>query len=132
MVKNRKIYIIQQIILGYLCLTLTVFSSVKSPVLCFESDGHVNIETNCDSDCEVPKDNEHQDDCVECFDVQLWDTNSNNEYFVKSLDFDPVVDGVYSDFNIFVVKHHFSSAFETKESHQENIPPFIKTTILLI
>ena len=65
MVKNRKIYIIQQIILGYLCLTLTVFSSVKSPVLCFESDGHVNIETNCDSDCEVPKDNEHQDDCVE-------------------------------------------------------------------
>lgn len=130
--KELKKSKIQKFSAIFFCFAVLSQNSIESPVLCFEADGHINIESNCDTDCDIPKDEGHQDDCGECVDVQLWETNVNTVYFAKSLDFDSISDCVFSDFDIFGITHPISSVFQTKESHQENFPPFLKNTILLI
>ncbi|MBT3497214.1 MAG: hypothetical protein HN913_05270 [Candidatus Marinimicrobia bacterium] len=130
--QNRKITLVQQLLVGFFCLSLTVFHSVKSPVLCLETDGHVNIESNCDSECDIPKEDNHNDDCGECVDVQLWDYNSDTAFIVTSanfqIDFNIITHNPFLDKNIFY-KYSIS---QTIENPHNNLPPFLKNTILLI
>jgi hypothetical protein len=130
--KKLKKSKIQKFSAIFFCFAVLSQNSVESPVLCLETDGNINIESNCNTDCDIPNDVGLQDDCGECVDVQLWETNANTVYFAKSLDFNSISDCVFSDFIIFGIVHPISFVFQTKESYQENFPPFLKNTILLI
>ncbi|MBC8467333.1 MAG: hypothetical protein H8D58_01955 [Candidatus Marinimicrobia bacterium] len=132
MMKNRNKILIQRLMTGFFCLTIITHIAIEPPILCFESDGHINIESNCNSDCEIPKEADHKDDCGECIDVNLWDYNSEIVFLVTSSDFDIDFETLNSEFNIFEVFYQISSVFLMKEIQQTNFPPFLKNTILLI
>ena len=57
---------------------ILIQNGIEAPVICFESDGHINIEAGCNSICAVPiqKPDEHYDDCDNCFDIHFWKYNS--------------------------------------------------------
>ncbi len=130
--KSIRIIVFQQITIWFFSFAIIIHTGVEAPVLCLEADGHVNIESKCDSDCEVPVDSEHQDDCGECVDVQLWDTNSNTPFLHSSVNFDIGFDYIFSDQNLFDVFHQVSFFSPTKENPNNHFPLFLKNTILLI
>ncbi|MBC8215431.1 MAG: hypothetical protein H8E64_02830 [Candidatus Marinimicrobia bacterium] len=130
--QHKKINIIQQLLIGYFCFSLALFNSVKSPVLCLEADGHINIESNCDSECDIPKEDNHQDDCGECVDVQLWDTKSDTNFLLSSTDFDFEFNLILSESFLLDVFHQISFVSHSKENPNTHFPPLLKHTILLI
>ena len=87
--KTRKIKRIHQIITGLFCLAILTQNGVEAPVLCFETDGHINLEAGCDISCKIPepKNDEHQDDCDDCIDIHLWNYNPDLTFLFQSFDF---------------------------------------------
>ena len=69
--KTQKIKKSNQIIAIFFCLAILTQNGVEAPVLCFETDGDVNIEASCDISCKIPVPNsdDHQDECDNCFDI---------------------------------------------------------------
>ena len=51
---TRNMNIIQKVTALFFCIVILSHNAVESPVLCLESDGHMNIEARCDSACKVP------------------------------------------------------------------------------
>ncbi len=129
---NNKINIFSRIAIVFLSLSLSVINCASAPVLCFEADGHVNIESNCDSDCDIPKEDNHNDDCGECVDIPLLNFVSNTPIILTSTNADFGFEILNSVNNYFYIFQHNSSVFQTQEFQQTPFPPFLKNTILLI
>jgi len=119
--KRKKI---NQIIAIFFCLAILTQNGVESPVLCFETDGHINIEAVCDISCKIltPKTDEHQDECDNCFDIHLWNYNPDLTFINYPSD----------------IKINHNDPIPTSDSpvleNQEQLPlpHLLKHTILLI
>lgn len=129
MMRNRKINITQQFTVWFFFLAILSHNVVESPVLCLESDGQINIETDC-NDPPVQKNNENQEDCFECIDIQLWNYNPDLTFLVKSFDFD--VYKINQEVFINELTPDLFSDFQPLENRQNYFPPFLKYTVLLI
>jgi len=60
-----------------LLFAITVISQgfSQTPVVCFESDGHIATEINCTQapcDVQMSKQNTHTESCHDCLDVPFW------------------------------------------------------------
>jgi len=130
--KRKKI---NQIIAIFFCLAILTQNGVESPVLCFETDGHINIEAVCDISCKIPttKTDEHQDECDNCFDIHLWNYNPDLTFINHHSD----IKIIHNDYSyVCGIKDHAPIAtsdipvFENQE--QLPLPPLLKHTILLI
>ena len=129
--KNKRIY---QIITWLFCLAILTQNGVEAPVLCFETDGHINLEAGCDISCKIPepKNDEHQDDCDDCIDIHLWNYNPDLTFLFQSFDFNNVE---FDITQIFIPQESIrgvTSEFRSLENPQLQLPPFLKNTILLI
>ena len=130
--KTKKI---NQIIAILFCLAILTQSGVEAPVLCFETDGHINIEVACDISCKIPtpKTDEHQDECDNCFDIHLWNYNPDLT-FIKNPSDVKIIHNDYS--NVYGIQDHApiaTSDIAVLENHQQlPLPPLLKHTILLI
>jgi len=129
--KNKRIY---QIITWLFCLAILTQNGVEAPVLCFETDGHINLEAGCDISCKIPepKNDEHQDDCDDCIDIHLWNYNPDLTFLFQSHDFNNVE---FDITQIFIPQESIrgvTSEFRSLENPQLQLPPFLKNTILLI
>lgn len=73
----KRIYIIHQIFVWVFCLGILFQNGIEAPVICFESDGHINIEAGCNSICNIPVQqiDTSQDGCDDCFDIHFWNYN---------------------------------------------------------
>jgi len=130
--KRKKI---NQIIAIFFCLAILTQNGVESPVICFETDGHINIEAVCDISCKIPtaKTDEHQDECDNCFDIHLWNYNPDLTFINHHSD----IKIIHNDYSyVCGIKDHASittsdiPVFENQE--QLPLPPLLKHTILLI
>jgi len=126
-------HIVWQITALFFSVAILFQNGVEAPVICFESDGQINLEAKCDSSCEVPvkQTDEHQDDCNNCFDIQLWNYNPDLVFLAQNTEND--VDLI----DIIHIHQYFELVPEFIYHHKndiniQQIPPFIKTTILLI
>ncbi len=126
---NRKINIIHQFTTWFFCLAILSQYVIESPVLCLESDGQLNIETDCNNS-PLQKNNDNQDDCFDCIDISFWNYNPDLSFLVKSADFDlheisheSFFDVNYSDVSLI---------FQSIENPQTHLIPFLKYTVLLI
>ena len=130
-----KIKKINQIVAILFCLAILTQNGVEAPVLCFERNGHINIEAACDISCKMPtpKTDEHQGECDNCFDIHLWNYNPdltfiNNPSNIKI---------IYNDYSyVCKMKDHApiaTSDIPVLENHQQlPFPSLLKHTILLI
>ena len=132
--KTRKIKRIPQIITCLFCLAILTQNGVEAPVLCFETDGHINLEAGCDISCKIPepKNDEHQDDCDDCIDIHLWNYNPDLTFLFQSLDFKNVEFDITQIFISQESIREVTSEFRSLENPQLQLPPFLKNTILLI
>ena len=132
--KTRKIKRIHQIITWLFCLAILTQNGVEAPVLCFETDGHINLEAGCDSSCKItePKNDEHQDDCDDCIDIHLWNYNPDLTFLFQSFDFNNVEFDITQIFISQESIREVTSEFRSLENPQHQLPPFLKNTILLI
>jgi len=132
--KTRKIKRIHQIITWLFCLAILTQNGVEAPVLCFETDGHINLEAGCDISCKIPepKNDEHQDDCDDCIDIHLWNYNPDLTFLFQSFDFNNVEFDITQIFISQESIREVTSEFQSLENPQLQLPPFLKNTILLI
>ena len=132
--KTRKIKRIPQIITWLFCLAILTQNGVEAPVLCFETDGHINLEAGCDISCKIPapKNVEHQDDCDDCIDIHLWNYNPDLTFLFQSFDFNNVEFDITQIFISQESIREVTSEFRSLENPQLQLPPFLKNTILLI
>ena len=132
--KTRKIKRIHQIITWLFCLAILTQNGVEAPVLCFETDGHINLEAGCDISCKIPepKNDEHQDDCDDCIDIHLWNYNPDLTFLFHSFDFNNVEFDITQIFISQEPIREVTSEFQSLENPQLQLPPFLKNTILLI
>ena len=132
--KTRKIKRIHQIITWLFCLVILTQNGVEAPVLCFETDGHINLEAGCDISCKIPapKNDEHQDDCDDCIDIHLWNYNPDLTFLFQSFDFNNVEFDITQIFISQESIREVTSEFQSLENPQLQLPPFLKNTILLI
>ncbi|MBC8310703.1 MAG: hypothetical protein H8E72_00195 [Candidatus Marinimicrobia bacterium] len=132
--KIPKIQKIKKFIAIFFCLAIFTQNGVEAPVLCFETDGHINLEAGCDISCKIPppKNDEHQDDCDNCFDIHLWNYNPNLNFLTQTvkIGYDEI------EFNqIISIQPQIqviSTEYYTLENLKLQLPPFLKTTRLLI
>ena len=132
--KTRKIKRIHQIITWFFCLAILTQNGVEAPVLCFETDGHINLEAGCDISCKIPepKNDEHQDDCDDCIDIHLWNYNPDLTFLFQSLDFKNVEFDITQIFITQESIREVTSELRSLENSQLQLPPLLKNTILLI
>ena len=132
--KTRKIKRIHQIITWLFCLAILTQNGVEAPVLCFETDGHINLEAGCDISCKIPepKNDEHQDDCDDCIDIHLWNYNPDLTFLFQSFDFNNVEFDITQIFIPQESIREVTSEFRSLENSQLHLPPLLKNTILLI
>ena len=132
--KTRKNKRIHQIITWLFCLAILTQNGVEAPVLCFETDGHINLEAGCDISCKIPepKNDEHQDDCDDCIDIHLWNYNPDLTFLFQSFDFNNVEFDITQIFISQESIREVTSEFRSLENPQLQLPPFLKNTILLI
>ena len=132
--KTRKIKRIPQIITWLFCLAILTQNGVEAPVLCFETDGHINLEAGCDISCKIPapKNDEHQDDCDDCIDIHLWNYNPDLTFLFQSLDFKNVEFDITQIFITQESIREVTSELRSLENSQLQLPPLLKNTILLI
>ena len=132
--KTRKIKRIHQIITWLFCLAILTQNGVEAPVLCFETDGHINLEAGCDISCKIPapKNDEHKDDCDDCIDIYLWNYTPNLTFLFQSFDFNNVEFDITQIFISQEPIREVTSEFQSLENPQLQLPPFLKNTILLI
>ena len=132
--KTRKIKRIHQIITWLFCLAILTQNGVEAPILCFETDGHINLEAVCDISCKIPepKNDEHQDDCDDCIDIHLWNYNPDLTFLFQSFDFNNVEFDITQIFISQESIREVTSEFRSLENPQLQLPPFLKNTILLI
>ena len=132
--KTQKIKRIHQIITWLFCLAILTQNGVEAPVLCFETDGHINLEAGCDISCKIPAPNndEHQDDCDDCIDIHLWNYNPDLTFLFQSFDFNNVEFDITQIFISQESIREVTSEFQSLENPQLQLPPFLKNTILLI
>ena len=132
--KTRKIKRIHQIITWLFCLAILTQNGVEAPVLCFETDGHINLEAGCDISCKIPapKNDEHRDDCDDCIDNHLWNYNPDLTFLFQSFDFNNVEFDITQIFISQGSIREVTSEFRSLENPQLQLPPFLKNTILLI
>ena len=132
--KTRKIKRIHQIITWLFCLAILTQNGVEAPVLCFETDGHINLEAGCDISCKIPepKNDEHQDDCDDCIDIHLWNYNPDLTFLFQSFDFNNVEFDITQIFISQESIREVTSEFRSLENPQLQLLLFLKNTILLI
>ena len=132
--KTRKIKRIHRTITWLFCLAILTQNGVEAPVLCFETDGHINLEAGCDISCKIPepKNDEHQDDCDDCIDIHLWNYNPDLTFLFQSFDFNNVEFDITQIFITQESIREVTSEFRSLENPQLQLPPFLKNTILLI
>ena len=130
--KTKKI---NQIIAILFCLAILTQSGVEAPVLCFETDGHINIEVACDISCKIPtpRSDEYQDECDNCFDIHLWNYNPDLTFINNPSD----AKIIHNDYAyVCGIQDHApfaNSDIQVLENHQQlPFPPLLKHTILLI
>ena len=115
----------------FFCITILSINIFESPVFCLESDGQINIESDCTT-IPIQKNNEHHDHCFECVDIPFWNYNPDLTFLKKIVEFDfdyfEIYQVRYFDINYFST----SSSFLSMENHHSYFPTFIKYTILLI
>jgi hypothetical protein len=125
--------IIHQIFVWIFCFGVLLQNGVEAPVLCFETDGHINIEAECDIACSVPtqKTDEHQDDCNNCFDIPFWNYNPDLNFLSQTSDLE--MGYFVFDFTILSFEQFFNSQLSIKQIDNPlfPLPPHLKTTILL-
>ena len=132
--RKHKIHIIHQIFVWVFCFGILMQNGIEAPVICFESDGHINIEAGCNSICAVPiqKTDEHYDDCDNCFDIHFWKYNPDLSFLIHTNNFnlgDLIFNFTISSFAIFQ-NPHFNDIHVG--FFLDPIPHTLKTTILLI
>ena len=132
--KTRKIKRIHQIITWLFCLAILTQNGVEAPILCFETDGHINLEAVCDISCKIPepKNDEHQDDCDDCIDIHLWNYNPDLTFLFQSFDFNNVEFDITQIFITQESIREVTSELRSLENSQLQLPPLLKNTILLI
>ena len=124
----------QEIAAWFFCLAILLQSGVESPVLCFESDGHINIEAGCDSTCDGPlaKANGHQDECEDCIDIHFWNYTPDLTFLMQSFELDGAefaIAQVIKNNELFPV---VSAEIRPQKKPKHQLPPFLKSTILII
>ncbi|MFQ6677974.1 MAG: hypothetical protein ACE5D0_06590 [Fidelibacterota bacterium] len=134
MMSNRITKTIHRHIGWLFCLALISQNVVESPVLCFESDGHINLESDCDHTCIEPTQNndEHIDDCRNCVDISFWNYNPDLSFLVRSIIFD--YDMYESNQELFSQELVLALpyVFQPSENPHNHFPSFLKNTALLI
>ncbi|MBC8214870.1 MAG: hypothetical protein ISR90_06915 [Candidatus Marinimicrobia bacterium] len=131
--ENQK-SILRKIALWVLTLAILFQIDLEPPVICFESDGHINIETACDSSCEVPiqQTADSQSDCFNCFDIKLWNYSPDLILITNNTDIDFKVTQI-TQYSVLVDElPELWSQVQRTRNLPNKIPPLIKTTILLI
>ena len=130
--KTKKINQIKAILF---CLAILTQSRVEAPVLCFETDGHINIEAACDISCKIPtpKPDEHQDECDNCFDIHLWNYNPDLTF----INHPPEIQIIHNDYSyVCRIQDHAPIAtadIPVLENHQQlPFSPLLQHIILLI
>jgi len=134
--KTQKIKKFNQFIAVFFCLAILTQNGVEAPVLCFETDGHINFEAVCDISCKisVPENDEHQDECDNCFDIHLWNYNPDLTFINNP----PDVKIIHNDYAyVCGIQDHAppiaTSDIPGLENHQQlPLPPLLKHAILLI
>lgn len=125
---------INQIIAIFFCLAILTQNGVKAPVICFEADGQINLEAACNISCKIPtpETDEYQDDCENCFDIHLWNYNPNLHFLTQTVK----ISSNDFEFNHIISIHPqiqvISTEYYTLENLKLQLPPFLKTTRLLI
>ena len=132
--KERQIHTAYRVIVRLFILVILFQAGVESPVICFESNGQINIEAKCDSTCEIPiqETDEHQDDCANCFDVKLWNYNPDVVLIVRNTSDSEVIPPVSTLLWFTEKELQNKNQFSKKQNFFQKIPPLIQTTILLI
>ena len=125
---------IQQFTALFFCFAILSQNAIESPVICFETDGHINIESGCDITCRLPtpKNDEHQDECDDCIDIHLWNYNPDLTFLFQSHDLNNVDFDITQIFISQESIREVTSEFRSLENPQLQLPPFLKNTILLI
>ena len=130
--KRKKI---NQIIAIFFCLAILTQNGVESPVICFETDGHINIEAVCDISCKIPtpKTDKHQNECDNCCDIHLWNYNPDFTFINHPSD----IKIIHNDYSyVCEIKDHApiaTSDIPVLENHQQlPFPSLLQHTILLI
>ena len=130
--KTKKI---NQITVILFCLAILTQSGVEAPVLCFETDGHINIEVACDISCKIPtpKTDKHQDECDNCFDIYLWNYNPDLTFINHPSN----VKIIHNDYSyVCGIQDHAPIATSDIPvlENQQQLPflPLLKHTIMLI
>ncbi len=129
----RKLQLFKHIFVCVFCFGILTQSGVKAPVLCFETDGDINLEVDCDISCKVPepKEKEHQDDCDNCVDIHLWNYTPDLAFTINQTEID-FVDFSLIQLNSFALPNLKNQPkFILVETKVTTLPPFIKTTVLL-
>ncbi len=116
------------------CFGIITQSGIKAPVLCFETDGDINIEAGCDISCKVPtpKEDTHEDDCENCIDINLWNYTPDLAFVINSTSYKFIDNELiqYVSTNDFKLK--LQPIFIKVEVNTNSIPPDIKTTVLIV
>lgn len=131
--RKQRNNIIHQIFVWIFCFGILLQNGIEAPVICFETDGHINIEAECDIACSVPtqKTDEHQDDCDNCFDIPFWNYNPDLNFLNHTNHVE--IDNYIFEFTIISFDQFQNSQFSIQQidSFHNPTPLFIKTTILL-
>ena len=132
--KTRRINTLQKLSAWIFCLVMLTQSGIEAPVLCFEADGHVNIEARCDVSCRVstPIDDTHQDDCYDCVDIQLWNSNPDLAFTIDSKKLDNIDFEFIQPTILLEIVSEIQPNFHPIDTDFLQLSKFIKTTILLV
>ena len=132
--KTRRINTLQKLSAWLFCLVMLTQSGIEAPVLCFEADGHVNIEIGCDVSCKVPGpvDGTHQDNCDDCIDIHLWNYNPDLVFIINSNNLDDIDFESMQPTILLETVSEIQPNFHPVEIDLLQIHPLIKTTILLV
>ncbi len=132
MMRNQRLKSFRHFAVFFFILAILSQNAVESPLLCLENDGQVNIEAGCENNCTIPKSNGHQDKCDDCIDIQLWNYNPDIAFLVKSIDYNFIINKINLDYFFHHDFSHLLFIFQSTENPNNNFPPFLKNTILLI
>ena len=130
----QKMKIIQKLLVWFFCFAILSQNEVESPVLCLESDGHMNIEIRCDTACKVPiqKNDGYQNTCDDCIDISFWNYNPDLTFLVKS--FGSIINDVdlKQESNFHEVILNYCLDYKPVEYLRYDLNTYLINSILLI
>ncbi|MDP6685193.1 MAG: hypothetical protein QGH24_04560 [Candidatus Marinimicrobia bacterium] len=132
--RNQREEPFRHFVVIFFTLAILSQSAIESPVLCFESDGHMNVEVECSTECEYPpqKNDGHQDTCFDCIDIQFWNYNPEFTFLIQQFNFDNPELDIQQIFLPNGLNIESITEYKLYENPISLIPPLLKSAILII